>query len=110
MKIEIAKGFAEMADTLSRKAARIFHNSLFENATIDEKGAVLANPQQVDRAGQDLTLALIKRVIVVGADGQEAEMQPTPEWYDSLDNVDAKKLENEAYRIKTASDELVKKL
>lgn len=109
MKIQIKNGYVEMSDVLTRKADRVYNEVLFENAQMDEKGGIKANPQQVDKASEALALALIKKVAVI--DGEDEKIvEANQEWLDGLDNVDFKKIDRAAFKIKRESDEQVKKL
>lgn len=108
MKIEITNGYVEMSDFLTRKADRIYSEVLFENAEMDEAGKLKASPKQIDIASQALTLSLIKKIVIKDGDN-EKEVEATSEWLDDLNNIDYKKIDRAAFKIKSDSDSESKK-
>lgn len=109
MKVQTSNGYVLLKETLTRKVARDYNNTLFKDISLSSSGEVQANPANVSLAGEALVFGLIEKIAVVDADGKETFLDANTEWLDNLPEADFRLIEVEAIRIKNESSSPVKK-
>ena len=88
MKIDITGGYVLLSEKISRKVARDYLEKLDETSVTNSDGDQKLTSFGIETASEFLVLALIEKVVMVGADGSETDIKADRDWIDGLDQED----------------------
>lgn len=91
-KIDITGGYVVLKDFVTRKVSREYLDVLSEHSNTREDGSLAITSKAVSAASEFLLLKMVDKVVMVGADGSETEMEADSDWLDNLRNEDFVKL------------------
>lgn len=91
-KIEITGGYVVLKEFITRKTSREYLDILSQHSGTKEDGSLAITPKAVSAASEFLLIQMVDKVVMVGADGSETEVEADHDWLDGMRDSDFTKL------------------